>query len=167
MWKKVKHFVGIPLEEEEMLESFGHHGTSTLTQSEPLSEEKRLNKTKKNRSQQSDNSNQLSNIIGLNSSMASSEMVIVEPESFDDALDIVESLRSRKAVIINLTGLEMDQAQRLIDFVAGATHALNGNQERVGEGIFLFSPSNVVINSLGTDQPWLNRDARDLFWRVK
>jgi len=108
------------------------------------------------------------NIIGLTPHAAQgNEMVIVEPRSFDDALAVVEALRNRRAVIINLTGLDTEQAQRLIDFVSGATHAIDGNQERVGEGIFLFTPSNVVINSLQTEQPWLNRDARDLFWRVK
>lgn len=167
-WRKVKNFLGIPLEEEEM-DSLGGRQTATAFM-EPQQEDPRLRQRRpKGVGDKTGNlgQGQMNNIIGLNSSLSQSEMLIVEPKSFDEALDIVESLRSRKAIIINLKGLEQEQAQRLIDFVAGATHALDGNQERVGEGIFLFSPSNVVINSLGADQPWLNRDARDLFWRVK
>lgn len=164
-WRKVKDFLGIPGEEE--MEPMGGRHTATAYM-EPQ-EESQLRQRRKGASDKSGSMGhgQMHNIIGLNSSLSQSEMLIVEPKSFDEALDIVESLRSRKAIIINLKGLEQEQAQRLIDFVAGATHALDGNQERVGEGIFLFSPSNVVINSLGADQPWLTRDARDLFWRVK
>lgn len=162
LWRKVKTFVGVPVEDEEMLDISPAHinpHVATYPDSEDKLRTRRSNKTDKNG---------LSNIIGLNAALSQSEMLIVEPKSFDEALDIVESLRMRKAVIINLTDLDGEQAQRLIDFVAGATHALDGNQERIGDGIFLFSPSNVVINALGVEQqPWMNRDARDLFWRVK
>lgn len=109
----------------------------------------------------------LNQIVGINSTLTQSEVMIIEPKSFDDALDVVQSLRERRAVIMNMKELEPEQAQRLLDFVSGATHALDGHQKQIGEGIFLFSPSNVVINPLGAEQPWLNRDARDLFWRVK
>ncbi len=164
LWKKVKTFVGVPVEDEEMMDLGhpAHINPHVAVYSDPAED-----KLRPRRSNKSDK-NGISNIIGLNAALSQSEMLIVEPKSFDEALDIVESLRMRKAVIINLTDLDGDQAQRLIDFVAGATHALDGNQERIGDGIFLFSPSNVVINSLGVEQqPWMNRDARDLFWRVK
>lgn len=147
LWNKVKTFAGLADEFEDDL--VGNGLNEDLTGDEP--------RARRNRN---------SNIVGLSQPPAS-EMVIVEPRSFDDAMGVVEALRQRRAVIINLTGLDSDQAQRLIDFVSGATHAIDGNQERVGEGIFLFTPNNVVINSLTTEQPWLQRDARDLFWRVK
>ena len=106
------------------------------------------------------------NIIGIHSALPQSEMLIVEPKSFTEATAIVSSLRERKAVIVNLGSLDSESSQRLVDFIAGATHAIDGHQQQIGQGIFLFSPSNVAINSLGEDQPWLNRDARDLFWRA-
>ncbi len=106
------------------------------------------------------------NIIGIHSALPQSEMLIVEPKSFNEATEIVEALRVRKAVILNLSALDTESSQRLVDFIAGATHAIDGHQQQIGQGIFLFSPSNVAINSLGEDQPWLNRDARDLFWRA-
>jgi cell division inhibitor SepF len=165
LWKKVKHFVGIP-EDGEYAEYDEPLAVSQPPQLEPLSEEPSLPRTgRRQRVERSTGSN-LNNIIGLNSALSQSEMLIVEPKSFEDALEIVESLRSRKAVIVNLSSLEPEQAQRLIDFAAGATHAIDGHQERVGEGIFLFSPSNIVINPLREEQAWLNRDAKDLFWHV-
>ena len=157
VWTKVKTFVGLQDEyEDEPLHAHAHEPVE-----EPLTDRTR----RPGRSAQP--GGRPDNIIGLTPSVQNNEMVIVEPRSFDDALAVVEALRNRRAVIINLTGLDTEQAQRLIDFVSGATHAIDGNQERVGEGIFLFTPSNVVINSLQTEQPWLNKDARDLFWRVK
>lgn len=103
-------------------------------------------------------------MVGFQSALTQSEVMIIEPSSFDDAMEMVHSLRERRAVIMNMKGLDEDKAQRLLDFVSGAVHALDGHQKQIGEGIFLFSPSNVVINPLGAEQPWLNRDARELFW---
>lgn len=165
LWKKVKYLVGIP-EDGDYAEYAEPAAVSKPPQLEPLpTEEPVLPRTGRRQRMERSNGN-LNNIIGLNSALSQSEMLIVEPKSFEDALEIVGSLRSRKAVIVNLSSLEPESAQRLVDFVAGATHALEGHQERIGEGIFLFSPSNVVISSPGSDQPWLNRDASDLFWHV-
>ena len=43
--------------------------------------------------------------------------------------------------------MDPDQAQRAVDFVAGGTYAIDGHQERVGESIFLFTPSCVNVTS--------------------
>jgi len=163
LWKKVKHFVGMPLEEAEYEEEMTT--APQLPQLEPLPEEPVSARFSRRQRQERVSGSNLNNIIGLNSALTQSEMLIVEPKSFEEALEVVESLRVRKAVIVNLSSLEPEAAQRLIDFVAGATHALDGHQQRVGDGIFLFSPSNVVINSLGAES-WLNKDAKDLFYRI-
>lgn len=107
------------------------------------------------------------NIIGLPANPAS-EVVVIEPRSFDEALAILDNLRSRKAVILNLMGLAAEQSQRLVDFVSGACHALDGHQEKIGESIFLFTPSNVVINSFHSERDWMGaQQPKDLFWRVR
>ena len=159
MWNNVMKFVGLQDEYDED-PKMTHEPVE-----EPAPEQRQPRRSRNGHGPAATTRND--NIIGLAPTVQNNEMVIVEPRSFDDALAVVEALRNRRAVIINLTGLDTDQAQRLIDFVSGATHAIDGNQERVGEGIFLFTPSNVTINALQTEQPWLNRDARDLFWRVK
>lgn len=157
MWNKVKTFVGLQDEYDE----------DPVMNHEPIDEAPVEARNGRRARMAAAPGQRHDNIIGLAPAVPQNEMVIVEPRSFDDALAVVEALRNRRAVIINLTGLDAEQAQRLIDFVSGATHAIDGNQERVGEGIFLFTPNNVVINALQTEQPWLQRDARDLFWRVK
>ena len=81
------------------------------------------------------------------------EVVVVEPRSFDDAATIVQHLKDRKIVMINLHLLEKAQSQRTIDLVCGAAMALNGNPKRVGDGMFVFAPSNVVLSTDTNSQP--------------
>ncbi|AGY60119.1 cell division protein SepF [Gloeobacter kilaueensis] len=86
------------------------------------------------------------NVIGMPGNGVN-EVLVIEPRSFEEAPQIVQHLRDRKSVILNLTLMDSDQAQRSVDFVAGATFAIDGHQERVGDGIFLFTPSTVMIST--------------------
>ena len=89
-----------------------------------------------------------SNVIGMPGiSSAAAEVNLMEPRSFDEMPRAIQALRERKTVILNLTMMEPDQAQRAVDFVAGGTFAIDGHQERVGESIFLFAPSCVTVTN--------------------
>ncbi len=89
-----------------------------------------------------------SKVIGMPGiSNATSEVNLMEPRSFDEMPRAIQALRERKTVILNLTMMEPDQAQRAVDFVAGGTFAIDGHQERVGESIFLFAPSCVTVTN--------------------
>ncbi len=74
------------------------------------------------------------------------KMMIVEPESFDDSQSIADFLRDRKPVVINFENTEPDISKRVVDFVSGATYALDGNIQKVGKDIFLCVPSNVTVD---------------------
>jgi len=94
------------------------------------------------------NKNRSSNVVGMPGlSNSSSEVSLMEPRSFDEMPQAIQALRERKTVILNLTMMDPDQAQRAVDFVAGGTFAIDGHQERVGESIFLFAPSCVNVTS--------------------
>jgi cell division inhibitor SepF len=73
--------------------------------------------------------------------------MVTEPKTFEESLEVVNSLRERKSIILNLHLLDAEQSQRVVDFVSGATHALDGNQQRIGEGVFIFTPHNVCISA--------------------
>lgn len=73
------------------------------------------------------------------------KVVIIQPESFDQAREICEHLKNKKPVILNVEDLEKANAQRIIDFLSGAVYALNGNIQKVSNGIFLVAPNNVDI----------------------
>ncbi|AII48724.1 cell division protein SepF [Synechococcus sp. KORDI-52] len=94
-----------------------------------------------------------SNVIGMPGiSNSAAEVNVMEPRSFDEMPRAIQALRERKTVILNLTMMEPDQAQRAVDFVAGGTFAIDGHQERVGESIFLFAPSCVTVTNTGHDE---------------
>ncbi len=93
------------------------------------------------------------NVIGMPGiSTAAAEVTLMEPRSFDEMPRAIQALRERKTVILNLTMMEPDQAQRAVDFVAGGTFAIDGHQERVGESIFLFAPSCVTVTTAGGEE---------------
>ena len=94
-----------------------------------------------------------SNVIGMPGiSSGAAEVSLMEPRSFDEMPRAIQALRERKTVILNLTMMEPDQAQRAVDFVAGGTFAIDGHQERVGESIFLFAPSCVTVTNASQDE---------------
>ena len=75
------------------------------------------------------------------------KMIVLEPKGFEEAPKLVDNLRSRKPVIVNLERLESDTAKKIFDFLSGATYALSGNVQKVANNIFIFAPENVDINS--------------------
>ena len=94
-----------------------------------------------------------SNVIGMPGiTSAAAEVLVMEPRSFDEMPKTIQALRERKTIILNLTMMEPDQAQRAVDFVAGGTYAIDGHQERVGESIFLFAPSCVTVTTASSEE---------------
>jgi len=90
----------------------------------------------------------MSNVIGMPGAVNGiSEVVVMEPRSFEEMPQAIQALRERKSVVLNLTIMDPDQAQRAVDFVAGGTYAIDGHQERIGESIFLFTPSCVQVST--------------------
>jgi cell division inhibitor SepF len=67
------------------------------------------------------------------------------PRSLLDAQRAAEDLKERRPVIVNLEKADDELARRVIDFISGVTYALNGFYERVGDKVFLFTPSNIII----------------------
>lgn len=72
-------------------------------------------------------------------------MAVLEPQSFDDVQVICDHLKARRPVIVSVEALEKELSRRVIDFVSGTTYAIDGQVQRVGDGIFVFAPSNVAI----------------------
>ena len=75
------------------------------------------------------------------------KMVVIEPKSFDECPKLVDNLKAKKPVIINLEKIESDCARKIFDFLSGATYALNGNVQKVANNIFIFAPENVDVSA--------------------
>lgn len=74
------------------------------------------------------------------------KVVLYEPTNFEEAPNIVDNLKNRKPVIINLENIEPDLAKKFFDFLNGAIYALDGNIQKVSSGIFILAPNNVDIS---------------------
>ena len=75
------------------------------------------------------------------------QISVFTPMTFDEALDIVECLRARAATTVTLDNMKKHDANRLVDFVAGASAALSGNFHKLSEQVYVFCPSNIKITS--------------------
>lgn len=73
------------------------------------------------------------------------KLVIMQPKSFEEAKDIAIHLKSKKPVVMNLESVEKEVARRIVDFLSGAVFALDGNIQKVSNGIFLIAPYNIGI----------------------
>lgn len=76
----------------------------------------------------------------------SMEVCVIKPTSVEDAREITETLLGSRTVILNLEGLDLEIAQRIIDFTSGATYAISGNLQKISNYIFLVTPTNVDIS---------------------
>jgi cell division inhibitor SepF len=74
-------------------------------------------------------------------------LVITKPGEFSEAQQIVEHIKNRKPVLVNLEETEKNESKRIIDFISGATFALDGNMQKVSQQIFVFAPAQVEVNA--------------------
>lgn len=77
------------------------------------------------------------------------KVLVVEPRSFEEVQTIVDQMRSRRPVILNLESLDKDLAQKILNFLNGAIYALGGETQRVAQGIFFFAPQGVDVSTMG------------------
>lgn len=74
------------------------------------------------------------------------EICAIKPSSVDDAREITETLLANRAVVLNLEGLDVDIAQRIIDFTSGSCFAISGNLQKISHYIFIITPPSVDIS---------------------
>ncbi len=73
------------------------------------------------------------------------KMVISQPTSFEQSEEICNYLKERKSVIVNLEYVNKDVARRIVDFISGSVHALDGHIQKISNSIFLIAPTNYEI----------------------
>ena len=96
-----------------------------------------------------------SNVVSIPTAMQM-KMIVYHPISYEDTQNIIDNLKSRKPVIVNMEELEIECAQRILDFMAGAVYALNGTIFKISRGIFVVAPNNYDI--IGNGEGDLNDD---------
>jgi cell division inhibitor SepF len=84
--------------------------------------------------------------IRKKSSLSNMEVNVIRPSSMEDTRDIADTLLQNCTVVLNLEGLDVDIAQRVIDFTCGVCYSLNGNLQKVSSYIFILTPENVELS---------------------
>ena len=74
------------------------------------------------------------------------EVVLMEPQTSEELPAIANILKERKSIILNLTQMGGSEITRAIDFLSGCVCALQGSRQKIGDGIFLFTPSCVKVS---------------------
>ena len=103
--------------------------------------------------------------MGGNKYTSQFKMVVIEPNGFEECPKLVDSLKAKKPVIINLENLETDIARKIFDFLSGATYALNGNVQKVTNHIFVFAPENVDVTYKDSTKQVAAPDSSKSMWR--
>lgn len=88
-----------------------------------------------------------SKVVNMHMHTSSSvKVVISKPKEFDEAMSICDDLKNRKIVVVNTTVLEQKVAQRLLDFMGGASFVLGGELQELEKGVYMLTPSNVEVS---------------------
>ncbi len=74
------------------------------------------------------------------------EVCVIKPTSVEEAREITETLLTNRTVVLNLEGLDVDIAQRIIDFTSGSCFAIGGNLQKISHYIFIITPASVDIS---------------------
>ncbi len=124
-WRKMLDFFGFAEDEEEFNEPGGNINRNET-------EEKTSKKKNK--------------VIKL-SRTKDVKLVVHSPSSFDGVKEIVDDLKNSRAVILNLENKEKSLARRFIDFLSGSVYALSGNTQKLGTGVFIFTPEGMDVDA--------------------
>lgn len=91
-------------------------------------------------------SRQTSKVVPINRSQRNMEVCVIKPSTVEDAREITDTLLTGRAVVLNLEGIHVDVAQRIIDFTSGSCYAINGNLQKISNYIFIITPESVEIS---------------------
>jgi len=84
-------------------------------------------------------------VVNANTSSNKQQVILTRPESFNDAPAIATNLRNKKAVVLNLEGVDKALARRVVDFLSGCAYALDGSVKKISQATYLFCPYNMEV----------------------
>ena len=93
---------------------------------------------------QTEETRQRNKVVNINAT-TQLQVVLVEPERFEDASAIADQLNAKRTVVLNLESTNKQVSRRLIDFLSGVAYANNGQIKRVATSTFIITPYNVDI----------------------
>ena len=109
---------------------------------------------KSNKNIDEDNKKGLPKVTAINrkkTNYSGMEVYGIKPTSMEDAKEITDTLLDNKTVVLNLEGLDIDIARRILDFAMGSVYAINGTIQKISDTIFIIVPSTVDISGVFQD----------------
>ena len=73
------------------------------------------------------------------------EVCVIKPTHYETTKEIIDTLLDGKSVVLNLEGIKIDLAQRIVDSVIGGCYAISGNLQKISGYIYLVTPHSVDI----------------------
>lgn len=74
------------------------------------------------------------------------EVCMILPKGYENSSEIADILLQGKTVVLNMEGMNIDAAQRIIDFTSGACYTMGGNLQKISKKIFIATPSSVELS---------------------
>ena len=96
---------------------------------------------------QEDDEDSQSRVIPFHGKEEEGESVkVIRPQTFNEAQIVADFLKEGKTIVVNLEGIEIGQAQRIIDFIGGASFAVDGSLKSISNNIFIVAPGNIEVS---------------------
>lgn len=88
----------------------------------------------------------LVSINSRNNNRSSGQVYVIKPQEFNEAQKVTDFLKEGRTIVINMEGIEVHAAQRIIDFIGGACYALDGSLQAISANIFIAAPHNIDVS---------------------
>lgn len=85
--------------------------------------------------------------IGEDTANASSTVMLIEPQTFNDAPLVCDKLKYGITVVVNMDKVENENAKKIFDFLSGAVYVLNASMKRIAENVFILAPQGVEVET--------------------
>ena len=84
-------------------------------------------------------------VIPLDKQSNTPRIMVIKPKCFNNSTEAADQLKQRRPVILDVGGLDPEEARRVVDFIAGTVYGLGGDIQKVSGGIFVATPSSFDI----------------------
>lgn len=84
-------------------------------------------------------------VLSLTNPPKNVKVIIIEPVTFDEVQGMVDQLKNKRALVLNLEATEKQTARRIADFMGGAVYALEGTMQKISDLIFLLTPAQIEV----------------------
>ena len=118
-----------------------------LNEEEPKKPVLSFRRKKKEKEEEPDPEDSESRVIPFHGRQEEGESVkVIKPQEFNEAQIVADFLKEGKTIVVNLEGIEISQAQRIIDFIGGASFAVDGSLKAISNYIFIVAPGNIEVS---------------------